>query len=1074
MIITVVIAKIFEDKLASFTIEKLESEIDAPLSVGKVSLIPLFSFPQLSAEINKLYIGDPNIQNGDTLLFINSLKVGLDSWDLISGVYTIDKMEISGLDFDYTIDKRGRSNIDFLINALVDTTTVIDQDDKRATPLDLTAEKLKLENINIRYYDSLNNIGSEVKIPEIIIKAKTKNNIFKGSTVGSFVLSQCLLKDTELDRMESCTVVFELEYGDKTVTIKELSIISEGILLGVEGTVNNSDGLALNTIVEARDLDFKILKKYIPNQYANLFENTNLIQRKSLNLDLELNYHDKNVDIKNLLLHSEGIDLGVKGILNLNDTISINASIDPLNLDLDILKEYVPYQYFEEYGIIDIAGNLDVSAKIAGNYADSTLLPLVNANLNLNNIRIQTVDYPKINTINLAAHITNGEKADMSQASINISNFHIVSPKSYIQIEGNIVGIKNPLYNLSSNMELNMMEFESFIPDSLVQNLEGNIIASISTSGKLPAHITNDYVDDIMDNSTLSLSIRNLSALFSDSMKVENFNTNISYLPQESGVKKIQIGSMNLKSSTLNLNLRNTSLSAIISGKVSDPQKMSANIQSFNVKSGNSQIMGIGELKNFETPDFDINTNIILKLDELMSFVPDSMIKSMTGFVKADIRSKGRINPDSLDTQLFPLLFENSSFNLTFNNISLAFLDSVMDIDSVSAQIGFKNDMLTIDDFSAKYNGLVLEMDSSKVQNIYKTVLLNQPEELYVNTHIKIGDIFFDDFKHLMPFGSRNSNYDTISEDSSIDQSAKAEQRNWTYLIHGSALVASIKIDSAALGGFNVNRLHINDMSSLFKLTDSSYIVDQFKFKVFEGEMNSSLNYKVRKDGNQTLSTHNVIQKMNIQTMMKDMDNFGMDSVITFENISGLFSTDLNTFVPIDDSVRIDKMMVSGDIILERGGVYDFAPASEISKFTSIKELDNIQFKTLRSNIFMFKNKLYVPRTNIISNALDIAAFGMQDLGGGSEYHMEVHLSNILFGKSKRRNKKQDTRGEEVDEESLKKSSHKIKYSVTERKSKVGRDTKESREEMMNKIRVQKKMLDFIFFPKNIHYNTEL
>jgi hypothetical protein len=250
--------------------------------------------------------------------------------------------------------------------------------------------------------------------------------------------------------------------------------------------------------------------------------------------------------------------------------------------------------------------------------------------------------------------------------------------------------------------------------------------------------------------------------------------------------------------------------------------------------------------------------------------------------------------------------------------------------------------------------------------------------------------------------------------------------------------------------------------------------MDQFKFKAFEGEMNNSIHYKLREDGTSSVSTRNLISNMNMRTLLRDMDNFGLDSLITYQNISGLLSTDLNTFVPIEDSVRLDKMMISGDLTLEKGGVYDYAPAQEISKFTGIKELDNIQFKTLRSNIFMFKNKLYVPRTNIVSNAIDIAAFGMQSLEGDNEYHLEIHLSNILFGKSKRRNKKQDTSGEEIDEESLKKSSRKIRYAVIDGESKVGLDTKDSREDMMNKIRVQRKMLDFIFFPKNIHYNTDL
>jgi hypothetical protein len=165
-------------------------------------------------------------------------------------------------------------------------------------------------------------------------------------------------------------------------------------------------------------------------------------------------------------------------------------------------------------------------------------------------------------------------------------------------------------------------------------------------------------------------------------------------------------------------------------------------------------------------------------------------------------------------------------------------------------------------------------------------------------------------------------------------------------------------------------------------------------------------------------------------------------------------------------------MMLNGDLSLVEGGVYDYAPAQQLSKFSGIKELDNIKFKNLHSNIFIFNNKLYVPRTNIVSNALDIAAFGMQSFGDDFQYHLEVHLSNILFGKSKKRNAKQDEIGQEVDENNLKKASYKLRYADIEGDSKVGLDTKDARDKMLNKIRVQEKMLDFIFFPKNIHYNT--
>jgi len=1071
MILTLVVAKIFEDDLIAFTIEKLEKEIDAPLSVGKVSLIPLFTFPRLSAEINKLYIGNPKSQNNDTLFFINSLKLGLDSWDLIHGIYTIDEMEISGLDIDYEVDSTGKSNIDFILNAFVNRDSVVSSDTIR-TPLDISAQKLKLENIKIRYYDSYNNIGSQVTIPEIIIKAKTKNNIYKGRTKGSFILNHCYFKESKLDQMESCTVTFDLVYENKETIINELSISSEGINLGMEGVFSNSNGLAIITNIETRSLDFHILKKYIPNQYIYLFEDTNLPQTESVALKLDLSYTDKKLNVKKLILNSEGLDLGAVGTFDLSDTISMVADINSVKLDFSILKKYIPLQYFKEYGIIDIGGGMDISAKIDGKYYDSTLLPLIVADVKLNNIMVQPVDYPRIDVANLEAHISTGDNSDMSDANINIVNFELVSGISIFQIKGNIAGLKNTQYSFRSNMDINLSDLGNLIPDSMVQNLQGNIVASVRTSGMLPNIITPDFLDYALENTVMSLNFNDVGALLIDSIQIENFSTNIDYAPQGSGVKEIKIDKLNLKSSTLNIDLQNSSVSAIVSGDISEPLNLSANLKSLKINNGKSQIIGNGEIKNFETPEFDINANILLSLSELMPFMPDSIIDSMTGSIVTNIHSKGKINIDSLDSQLLPIIFKNSSFNLAFENVCLAFPDSVMDIDDLSARIDLRNDILSIDDFSASYNGLEFNLDSTIVRNIYRAVLHNQPEELYVNIHIKIGDLLFDDFKHLIALQTENTSIDTISDDPQNDSNVTVNKRNWTYLIHGSASVNSLIVDSVALDAFNINQLHISDLSALFMLKDSSYIVDQFKFKVFEGEMNNSLHYKVRKNGTQSISTHNIIHNMNIRTLLMDMDNFGMDSLITFNNISGLFSTDLNTFLPIDDSVLIDKMLVSGDITIEKGGVYNYAPATEISKFSSIKELDNIQFKTLRGNIFMFKNKLYVPRTNIVSNALDIAAFGMHSLEGDSEYHLELHLSNILFGKSKRRNMKQSKSGDEIDEGSLKKSSQKIRYAITDGKSKVGRDTKEARDDMMNKIRVQKKMLDFIFFPKNIHYNT--
>jgi len=1000
LVLLVVSAKIFESELASYTLSRLETQVDAPMSIGKVSLIPLFSFPRLSAEIHDLWIGDPKNQNHDTLFCITSLKVGLDFWDLIDGIYTIDKVVISGLNFDYTVDKNGQSNIDFLINAFAGETDVADTiimqpNDTVITPIDISAEKIKLENIHVNYYDSTTYMASRVYIPEVNIKIKAKKDNYKGNTEGSIILSHCVYGETNIHLMKSCKVGFELEYDDKMTVIKRL------------------------------------------------------------------------------MVESEGLDLFLEGNLSLHDTIDINAQFKARELDLNVLKKYIPEQYLIDYGISELKGTADVSVKINGFYADSTLIPIIDADVMLRNISLKSKDYPEIRALNLETKIKGGGNPNLQSTKVNIAQLNIKTPESNVFIKGNIKGLEKPQYNINTILDLSLEEFASYIPDSIAENVKGNVSISLSTSGILPDEIDESFTEYVLDRTSLSLNFHNISLFLVDSLLIDNFSTDISYSPQDSGGRLVYINGLDFKSEQLQIDIQRSSLSVFLTGKVTEPDSIEVDLRSFRIQNGNNLTIGNAKFKNPSAPEFELNTNLFLHLEELMVYLPDSLITRMNGTVKAAIQTYGKINPDSIDAQIMPLIFENSRFDLGLEDVSISFTDTIMNFDDFSTQISLMNDRLSIRDLSLNYNGLPFHMDSTIVQNFYKTILLNQKEELFVDTRIKLGDIIFEDFKHLMALGEDFQGPDTIHA-SSNDSTVQQSPQNWTFLIHGKVSINSLIIDSTSFDGFQINHLHIEDMSTLFKLSDSAYIADQFKFKAFEGEMNNSFHFKKRPDGTKSVSSHNVIQGMNIRTLLRDMDNFGMDSVITYENLSGLFSTDLNTFIPIDDSVLLHKSMLSGDIVLEEGGVYDYAPAQELSRFSGIKEFDNIKFKTLRSNIFLFKNKLYVPHTNIVSNVLDIAAFGMQDLKGDCEYHMEAHLSNILFSKSKRRNKKQETGGGEIDEETLKKRSQKLKYIVEDNKSKVGYASKDLRESMMNKIRVQEKMLNFIFFPKNIHYNTEI
>jgi len=96
----------------------------------------------------------------------------------------------------------------------------------------------------------------------------------------------------------------------------------------------------------------------------------------------------------------------------------------------------------------------------------------------------------------------------------------------------------------------------------------------------------------------------------------------------------------------------------------------------------------------------------------------------------------------------------------------------------------------------------------------------------------------------------------------------------------------------------------------------------------------------------------------------------------------------------------------------------------------------------------------------------------MQSLGEDYEYHLELHLGDVLKGKSKKLLQEQAAGGNNVSDDDTDRSSIKLIYALNEGKSKVGFDTKKLQSAMLNKIRVQEKMLEVIFNPRGVSFDT--
>jgi uncharacterized protein involved in outer membrane biogenesis len=783
------------------------------------------------------------------------------------------------------------------------------------------------------------------------------------------------------------------------------------------------------------------------------FENTNLNLMNKTDLKFDIDYENDSVSIKKLNVNTDGASLDLLGSVVLGDEINTDIKLKASNLILAELIKYAPREMLNEYGLQKISGSMMLDANVKGIYSDSEM-PKIDLTIELQNGNILTADYPELKNISFKGNVTNGILRNNKSTQAKFSAFHFETEQSKFDVAFSVLDIDHPKYEIKTNMDIYVGEFKSFIPDSLVENINGNILASFSTKGELPDSIGDDFIDYIMANSTADINLSNFNVDLFSSVSVKNFSTKIVYRPNS-----LKLKNLNIEIPTYNVELKNTSLNAGFKGSINNTAELKLNIKSYHLETKGSVITGNAKINNLDNPRYEFESKITTNLEEAKVMLPDSLLKTLRGKVVLNVRSKANLNMDSLNYQVMDIVFKNSSYDLRMNNIYAELFDEPLyKIENLSGLIEMNPDKITINKLAGIAGGIEFGIDSTIIENVYNTVIKNQKEQLIVNTRMSFGDI---DYSMFAPFMLTDSTQETKAE----TEEKTSDPTNFTMLIKGAVKVKSLTYD----------KVYIEDISTLFNISDSTYIIDQFRFKAFNGMMNTSVKYMIKPDNKSVIETHHVIDKMDIQKLLTDFDNFQAyyEPSIKSENLSGLFSTNLYTRVNMNgDSLIMDDIRARGGFSIEDGGVYDFEPASNLSRFTGIDELDNIKFKTLNSTIFVFKNTIYIPETFISSTALNITAYGMQSLADDYEYHLEIKLSDILFGKGKKQKRKESKAGDEGFKDD--RNMRELFYEEKDDKTKYGFDTDEKQSMMRTKIKVQERLLFLRFKPEMFNFDTKV
>src|SRR5690606_5484371 len=202
---------------------------------------------------------------------------------------------------------------------------------------------------------------------------------------------------------------------------------------------------------------------------------------------------------------------------------------------------------------------------------------------------------------------------------------------------------------------------------------------------------------------------------------------------------------------------------------------------------------------------------------------------------------------------------------------------------------------------------------------------------------------------------------------------------------------------TAEVDSLSFRRFSFTDCSAKIQIKDRQMQVEQFHFKSMDGEVRGNLLIDGRRDDKLSISSHSQLKNIDIQQLFYDMDNFGQ-TAISHENLRGLATADIKFRADWSPKLEINtsSLEVESELLIEKGRLIAFKPLHSLSKYIELEALQDIHFSSLQNSIQIKDRKVYMPRFEIISSAIDFSLEGTHDFDNMIDYRMTLILDRVL------------------------------------------------------------------------------
>ena len=390
-------------------------------------------------------------------------------------------------------------------------------------------------------------------------------------------------------------------------------------------------------------------------------------------------------------------------------------------------------------------------------------------------------------------------------------------------------------------------------------------------------------------------------------------------------------------------------------------------------------------MENFNEPQLDAELEGNANLNELQKFLRIDTIEKIDGQLDFNVHFHGPLKK----TEEAFLKEDQASGDVHFQHLSLKLRNNNLKFEDINGGFHLGRYDVDVNGFKGVISGNDFEVNGTMKNLLAWAGLKDEPLQVNLNLVSKQMD--------LNVFLS--------------DKTAPASKDNPTYKFQVSPLL-DLTLNSK-VGHLAFRKFDAKNITGNFVLKNKIITIDPLSFSTMNGTIASSIKVDASRNDSVQVTYQASLNNIDVSQIFTSFENFGQETM-TDKNVKGNLTGTLAADIPCgtDLSVNTAKVDATFDATLTDGQLINFGPIKSMSKFISMKELEDIKFAKMSSVISIHNRLITIPQTEINSSIMDMEVSGSQDFDENVDYVFGVYLSELLTIKAKERKKENSDFGE--------------------------------------------------------------